>query len=171
MRGSVGRSSRAIRAGILATATMDAAFVSAALLDKERFTSERLAPGLIGRWATRTARGGWRGDDVSVRPTSRGEDALGIAVHYATGVALTWLYVLACERADVRPGPRLAMLYGVATSALPLFVMFPSMGYGCCGIRSGEAARMLRVMLLGHVAFGAGIGLWTAVLGLTRPRG
>jgi len=42
--------------------------------------------------------------------------------------------------------------------------MFPSMGYGCCGRRQAERANMLRLMLLGHIAFGVGIGLWTRVL-------
>jgi len=43
-----------------------------------------------------------------------------------------------------------------------LFIMYPSMGYGCCGRRSGDARRLGSIMLLGHAAFGAGIGLWTA---------
>jgi len=40
--------------------------------------------------------------------------------------------------------------------------MYPSMGYGCCGRDSGDARRLRSIMLLGHTAFGAGIGLWTA---------
>jgi hypothetical protein len=31
-------------------------------------------------------------------------------------------------------------------------------------LRSGEAARVARIMLFGHLVFGAGIGLWTALL-------
>jgi hypothetical protein len=34
------------------------------------------------------------------------------------------------------------------------------MGYGWFGLRSGEAARLNRTMLLGRTAFGIGIGLW-----------
>ena len=60
-----------------------------------------------------------------------------------------------------------AIAYGVATGVLPLLLMYPSMGYGCCGRRSDDARRIVRAMLLGHVAFGAGIGAWTA----TRRRG
>ena len=50
--------------------------------------------------------------------------------------------------------------------------MYPSMGYGCCGRRSGDARRLGSIMLLGHAAFGAGIGLWTAyqTQGMKRPR-
>ena len=50
----------------------------------------------------------------------------------------------------------------MATAALPLLVMFPSMGYGLGGRQSEDARRMRSVMLLGHTAFGAGIGLCTA---------
>jgi hypothetical protein len=56
------------------------------------------------------------------------------------------------------------MVFGLATAALPLLVMFPSMGYGCCARRRAERANMLRLMLLGHAAFGAGIGLWAHLL-------
>ena len=37
---------------------------------------------------------------------------------------------------------------------------FPAMGYGWYGLRSGEAGRLNRIMLVGHIAFGIGIGLW-----------
>lgn len=32
--------------------------------------------------------------------------------------------------------------------------------YGWLGLRTGDAARLNRIMLLGHIAFGVGIGLW-----------
>jgi hypothetical protein len=48
--------------------------------------------------------------------------------------------------------------------------MFPSMGYGWLGLRTGDAARLNRIMLLGHVAFGVGIGLWAPRLAERRPR-
>ena len=53
---------------------------------------------------------------------------------------------------------------------LPLLVMFPSMGYGWFGPRSGEAARMDRIMLVGHTAFGVGIGLWAPRFAARRSR-
>ena len=53
---------------------------------------------------------------------------------------------------------------------LPLFIMFPSMGYGWFGLRSGDAARLDRIMFLGHTAFGVGIGLWGPLFVERRPR-
>ena len=85
-----------------------------------------------------------------------------MATHYATGIVLTGAYLLASRRRD-RTFARAAG-YGIATSVFPLFVMFPSMGYGWAGTRTGEAARMNRTMLVGHVAFGVGIGFCTRCL-------
>jgi len=62
-------------------------------------------------------------------------------------------------------------VYGISTAVLPLLMMFPSMGYGRFGLRSGEAGRLNRIMLVGHIAFGVGIGLWArgrSPLGLRR---
>jgi hypothetical protein len=47
------------------------------------------------------------------------------------------------------------------TAVLPLLGLFPSVGYGWFGRRSGEAARIDRIILLGHTPFGIGIGAWS----------
>jgi hypothetical protein len=80
--------------------------------------------------------------------------------HYGTGVVLTQAFLLLPRRGNGRPTFAAGTAYGIATAALPLLVVFPSMGYGWLGLRSGDAARLVRIMLLGHVAFGIGIGVW-----------
>lgn len=156
-----------IAGGIFATVTMDAAMVLAARLAPEAFASDKISPEMIGRWAAALARGRWRHEDVSAETPVRGELWIGLAVHYLTGITLTQVYLAGAGGAGRRAGVPAAIAYGVATGMLPLLLMYPSMGYGCCGRRSGEARRIVRAMLLGHVAFGAGIGAWTA----TRRRG
>jgi len=150
----------AVPAGILATLTMDGAMAAAAVFGGAAFAADRLGIGMIGRWAAGLAQGRWRARDVSREPPERGEAALGLLVHYATGVALTEVYVL-LSPARARPSVTAATCYGAATAVLPLLIMFPSMGYGAFGRRSGEAGTLLRVMGVGHVAFGIGIGIWT----------
>jgi len=125
------------------------------------FTSDRLGPGLIGRWAAGLLHGEWRHRDVTNEPPRRGELALGILTHYGTGIALTQAFLLLPRRGNGRPGFFEATRFGAASAALPLLVLYPSLGYGWFGLRSGEAARLGRIMLLGHTAFGIGIGLWT----------
>lgn len=62
------------------------------------------------------------------------------------------------------------MGYGIATSLLPFLVLFPSLGFGWFGLRSGEAARINRTMVLGHTAFGIGIGIWVPRFLRRQPR-
>jgi hypothetical protein len=150
--------------GVLATVSMDVAFVLAGRLGGESLTSDKIGPELVGRWAAGLARGHWRHDDIGAEPRLRGEVAIGLATHYAPGVALAYAYLLALRRLDRRPGLATATGYGVATSLLPFLVLYPSWGYGCCGLRSDDAARLARVMLLGHTVFGAGIGVWASLL-------
>lgn len=153
-------------AGVLATITMDAVMAFAVLLAPDTFASDKIDLAMIGRWAGGLAGGRWRHDDITAEPPMRGELCMGLATHYLTGIVLTQVYVAALRRGGLKPGPLKATAFGLATSVLPLLILYPSMGYGCCGRRADDARRLLRVMLLGHVAFGAGIGLGTAL-----PRG
>ncbi len=133
--------------------------LGAAIAGGDSCSSDRLDPAIIGRWAAGLLRGRWRAPDVSLEPHVRGELPLGIATHYVTGIALTGAFAVVGKRTGYPLAA--AVGYGVATAVFPLLVMFPSMGYGWCGVRSGEAGPMIRMMLVGHVAFGAGIGFWT----------
>ena len=153
------RVTEALRTGVLATVTMDLAMVAAGRFGGSAFMSDRVRPALIGRWAAGLLRGRWRHRDIGDEPARSGELALGILTHYATGVILTLAFI---ALPIAKPGPRVlpATAYGIATAVLPLFVLYPSLGYGWFGLRSGEAARLGRIMLVGHTAFGLGIGLW-----------
>jgi hypothetical protein len=156
-----------VAGGVAATVTMDAAMVLAARIAPGAFASDKTSPEVIGRWAAGLCRGHWRHDDISAETPVRGELWIGLAVHYVTGITLTMVFVEAARRSGRRPGLVDGTAYGLATAVLPLLLMFPSMGYGCCGLRSGDARRVVGSMLLGHAAFGVGMGLWAA----TRRRG
>ena len=56
-----------VPAGVLATITMDVAMVAAGVLGGSAFTSDRLGPDMIGRWAAGLLRGRWRHDDITTR--------------------------------------------------------------------------------------------------------
>lgn len=134
--------------------------VAASCLARGAFTSDRLGLNVIGRWAVSLARGRWRHGDIRSEPTQRGELVVGLLTHYVTGVVLTQVFLLLPRRKNGRTSLPTATAFGIATAALPLLVMFPSMGYGWFGLRSGDAARLNRIMFLGHTAFGVGIGCW-----------
>jgi hypothetical protein len=153
-----------VAVGVLATLSMDAFFVAASRLGGERFTSDMVGPDLVGRWAAGLVRGQYRHRDIKQAPPQAGEVPLGMAVHYLTGIILAWAYLGALRRAGVRPGVPSATAFGVASALLPTLVMYPSWGLGAFALRSADAPRLLRIMLLGHTAFGAAIGVWTGVL-------
>ena len=150
---------RTAAAGTVATVVMDAAMLTAAVASPAAFSSNLLGFDVIGRWANGLCRGRLRTTGDVGAPARRRDTVLGLATHYATGIALTEAYRLALQRAGRSSSLRGATAYGVATAALPLFILYPSLGYGVLGSRSGEAPRLLRVMLLGHLAFGLGIGI------------
>ena len=159
-----------VPAGVLATITMDAAMVAAESLGGSTFASDRLGLDMIGRWAGGLLRGRWRHDDIRRAPAQRGELGLGLLTHYGTGVVLTQAFLLLPRRGGRRPSFVAGTAYGIATAVLPLLVLFPSMGYGWLGLRTGDAARLNRIMVLGHVAFGVGIGLWAPRFAECGPR-
>lgn len=160
------RSARGIPAGILATITMDAAMMAAARIGGEAWSCPRLDIDVIGRWGAGLVRGRLRHDDASLEGRHATDTLAGLVTHYATGIALTEAFMLA----PWRPGGRYpsAIGYGLVTAAFPLLVLFPCLGYGILGLRSGEAPRLARIMLLGHAAFGLGIGLGTALVAGSR---
>ena len=159
-----------VPAGVLATITMDVAMEAASRLGGSAFTSDRLGLDVIGRWAPDLLRGRWRHDDIRREPVRRAESGLGLVTHYVTGIVLTEAFLLLPRPGNGRPSLKAGIAFGIATAALPLLVMFPSMGYGAFGLRSGDAARLGRIMLLGHTAFGIGIGLWAPRLARGGPR-
>ena len=148
--------------GVVATVTMDVGMVLAARLAPAVLASDKIGPEMIGRWAAGLARGKWWHEDISAEQPVRGEVWLGFAAHYFTGIVLTGSTSRPRAAVPVGPGVPGAVAYGVATSVLPLLLMYPSMGYGCCGRRSGDARSLVWTMLAGHVGFGVGIGLWAA---------
>lgn len=152
-----------IPAGVVATVAMDAAMTAASWLGGDAFSSERLEPAVIGRWGGGLLRGRWRHADASREQPGALDVPLGIVTHYMTGIFLTEAFVLVDSRRR-RSSFTAAVGFGIATAVFPLLVLFPSLGYGPLGLRSGEPAKLARIMFVGHTAFGAGIGMGTALL-------
>jgi hypothetical protein len=161
-RRSTGTLASGVAGGVVATVTMDVAMLLAARFAPDALASDKNGLEMIGRLAAGLGRGRWRHEDISTEPSVAGEPWIGLAVHYVTGIILTEVYLAAASRGGRRPSVPGATAYGLATAALPLLMMYPSMGYGCCGLRSGDARGLIGSMLVGHAAFGAGIGLWVA---------
>ncbi len=121
---------------------------------------------LLGRWVAHMPAGRWAHAGIARASAVRGEAALGWAVHYATGLAFAaMLAVVAGPGWLAAPTLAPALALGMATVALPLFVMQPAMGAGFASSRTPTPVRNCLKSLANHTVFG--LGLYVAATALS----
>ena len=138
---------------------------AAALMDLGLWLQRRLDFGPIGRWVGHMARGRFAHEAIAKAAPVRGEQAIGWAVHYATGIAFAALLVALAGPAWLAApslGPALAV--GIGTVVAPLFVLQPALGVGVASRKTATPWRNSLRSLLNHSVFGA--GLYLAALAL-----
>lgn len=147
--------------GVLGALLMD---VTETLAAKRGITSG-VSVGLVGRWAIAMTKGVFSHRDIRRSPAYRNEAAAGWAFHLfigGGGVALlfplVW-WVSTGTTAPVQPLPYL--LFGLATSALPWFILLPSFGWGRYGRHGPRGSNALLASPLSHIPYG--LGIWFAV--------
>src|SRR5262244_1827600 len=150
--------------GILATVTMDVVAMIALRLGIAGRGPRRTGPDLIGRWIGYLLRGKYRHTDILHAPPLRGELVWGLAAHYSIGIARTLVYLGLLVVSHATPTALSAILYGMATTVFPWFLMFPSQGMGWLGRDAPGDGHLARVSLFNHMIFGLGIALWMAVM-------
>jgi Protein of unknown function (DUF2938) len=123
--------------GVLATVTMDVVAVIALRLGIAGWGPRQTGPDLIGRWIGYLLRGKFRHTDILQTPPLRGELVLGLAAHYSIGIVLTLAYLGLLVVAHAKPTALSAILYGMATTVFPWFLMSITgdglAGTGCAG--------------------------------------
>ncbi|MBX3660386.1 MAG: DUF2938 domain-containing protein [Ramlibacter sp.] len=146
--------------GIGATAVMDGWLL---LLKALGVPTLNLA--FIGRWVGHWRHGQWRHAAIAKAPPVRGEEALGWAMHYLTGMAFAALLV-ALFGMDWAHSPRLlpALLVGTGTVAAPWLVMQPALGAGIASRKTATPLRNCLRSLANHSLFGAGLYLGAEAL-------
>jgi DUF2938 family protein len=155
---------RAAIAGVLGTYAMDvAARVVAPALGKG-------PSGGLGRWIGYMLQGQFTHEDITKAEPIPHEAGIGVAAHYAIGLVLGAGYALLLRV----PQPRRstvarATAYGVATTVLPWFWMFPARGQGVMGLRDGDL-RVPAFALGGHVGYGLGLGVTLEAASRLGPR-
>ena len=141
--------------GVLATLVMD--IVSLTLKRLGLFDSPDY--GLVGRWAghmlaTRT----FAHKSIGHAAPIPFEKAIGLSVHYATGVAFACMFIAVVGwQWTQTPTLAPALLIGLATAVFPLFVMQPAFGLGIAARLSSDPRKALLRSLLNHISFGLGL--------------
>ena len=145
-----------IAAGVLGTVVMDLGnhllARSGAVLTIDVVT--------IGRMAAGWARGRFIYNDPGEMEPVANEKLLGYAAHYAIGVGLAFIYVFGWALLAEGPAsPGWAVVYGLATTAASLFLVYPSMGLGMWGRRSPAGIRAVLSPPANHLFFGVGMAV------------
>ncbi len=120
---------------------------------------------LVGRWVGHLARGRLAHAAIAQAAPVPRESALGWLTHYVVGVVFAGLLV-ALQGLEWLRAPSLApaLAVGIATVALPLFVMQPAMGSGFAASKTPAPLRNALRSVANHAVFG--LGLYAAALGL-----
>lgn len=110
--------------------------------------------------------GTFRHASIMAAPRQPFECAIGWIAHYAIGVVLALVFV-AISPGNWLARPKLppALLYGIGTVMLPLFILQPSLGLGIAASRAPRPWRARLKSLVTHTVFG--IGLYVCALGVS----
>jgi hypothetical protein len=119
----------------------------------------------VGRWVGHVCQGKFAHASIGQAMPVRGEVVLGWVAHYVTGVAFAVL--LACTQGVAwlqEPTFLPAIALGVATVAVPLFVIQPAMGAGFASSKTPTPAKNCMRSLINHAVFGVGLYLSAVVI-------
>jgi hypothetical protein len=91
----------------------------------------------LGRWIGHLPHGQWTHDSIAKTAPVRGELWIGWFAHYSIGVTFAAL-LLAVHGLEWARKPTLppALIIGIATSILPLFILQPALGAGIASSRT-----------------------------------
>jgi hypothetical protein len=144
-------------AGVVATLVMD---ICGGIARKVGLT-HGAPPELIGRFFMSVFRGHLTRLDPALSATSA-PLPLVLLVHYAIGATLALSFGLATR--GMAPPWWACVVYGVATTVLPAFWMFPALGFGVLGSRGPAEMLLFRTALLNHLFFGLGLALASTLI-------
>ncbi len=151
---------RAVAIGALATLVMDAwAFLL------RRFGVPSLNFAFLGRWIGHLPRKRFVHQSIATAEPIRGELALGWVAHYSIGVTFAAL-LLSIFGARWASAPTLvpALLVGLVTVVMPLFVLQPALGAGIASSKTKTPIANVFKSVVTHTVFGFGLYLGASVL-------
>jgi uncharacterized membrane protein YeaQ/YmgE (transglycosylase-associated protein family) len=148
-------------AGVTGTVVMD---LGNQLLARLGWIS-KIDAGTIGRMAGGWLRGRFRYGHPSEMKEVPGEWVLGTFTHYGIGVGLALPFLVGWDvLLGGLPSPAWALVYGVGTTAASYFLVYPSMGFGVCGLRSPEGLKATLSSLVNHGFYGLGLAAGVALM-------
>ena len=148
-----------ILGGGFATVVMDVA----GMLIRNLGLTAGAPPKIIGKWFMYLLRGRLIHADIVSSPDIPIHMPLVLAIHYCIGIALACVFAaLSAWQPPQRGIFSFALGFGVLTTVLAWFLMFPAMGWGIAGTRGPGQFLLTRTSLVNHAFYGLGLAVWTA---------
>ena|SRR5688572_8053621 len=145
-----------LAAGIISTLVMD---LGGALLRITGLTAGT-PPELIGKWIQSAIRGQIFVDDIRTSAGTPVTLPTFLIYHYIIGITLTFVFYLLISLFKITPIPWwLPLVYGIGTTIIPAFLMYPGLGFGLLGSKGPAEYLLLRTALLNHLFYGIGLML------------
>ncbi len=142
--------------GITSTIVMD---IAGGLMRMIRM-SAGAPPALIGKWLESAIRGNVFVGDIRNSDGTPVTLSRFLLYHYIIGVLLTLMFFVIIAVFKISPIPWwMPLSYGFATIIIPIFLMFPGMGFGIFGLNGPQEYLLLRTAILNHLFFGIGLTL------------
>lgn len=117
---------------------------------------------LVGRWFMGLTRGQLAHANILKSQPLPREATMGWAFHFLVGgggVALMYPAFLQCSGVALPTSHLLGgVLFGLATSLLPWFILLPSFGWGLFGRRGPRGSNALLASMVSHAPYGLGVG-------------
>ncbi len=135
------------------------------LILKRGFNIPSLNYCLLGRWILHMPGGTLVHRSIAATARKPGECATGWVAHYGIGTGFALLFVLLVSgRWLERPTLWPALAFGVVTTAVPFFIMQPSLGMGIASSRAPNPTQARLKSLATHTIFGLGLYLGALVV-------
>lgn len=113
---------------------------------------------LVGRWVGHMFRGQFIHDGIGKSSRIAGEMVLGWMLHYAVGLLFSALLIMIVGGDWLyQPTIAPALLFGIATVVVPLFIIQPGMGAGVAASKTSTPVRNCLRSLITHAVFGLGL--------------
>jgi hypothetical protein len=128
---------------------------------------------LLGRWLRHMPSGTFRHASIADARPMRLECTCGWVAHYTIGAGLGVGFLLLVSRAWLaQPAFWPALLWGIGTVVIPMFVMQPALGLGVAASKTANPTQARVKSLATHAVFGVGL-YWcaTALNFFVRARG
>lgn len=120
----------------------------------------------VGRWVGHACQGQFAHRSIGQATPVRGEVVLGWIAHYVTGIVFALLLVGIEGVAWLQVPTFLpALALGVATVAVPLFMIQPAMGAGFASSKTPTPGKNCLRSVISHAVFG--VGLYLAGVAIT----